>query len=102
MRPEESNWPVEARTTNRTALISVSGNIPPEQWNRLGTRLIPKMRAAGALTAVIRLEAEVDPARAAALLTELQQVIDEIGLSRSVRVERGSGSNDPPRSNPER
>jgi hypothetical protein len=51
--------------------------------------LIPKMRAAGTLTATIRLEAEVDPTRAAALATEVQQIIDEIGLSGAVRVERG-------------
>ena len=70
--------------------VSVSGIIPPEQWNRLGTRLIPKMRAAGPMTATIRLESDVDPTRATALSTELQQVIDEIGLSASMRVERGS------------
>ena len=46
------------------------------------------MRAAGTLSAVIRFEAEVDPARAATLLSELQQIIDEIGLSGAVRVER--------------
>jgi hypothetical protein len=51
--------------------------------------LIPKMRVAGTLTAAIRLEAEVDPTRAGALATELQQIIDEIGLSGAVRVERG-------------
>src|SRR5713226_3763750 len=39
--PEEPSGPVEAPTSNRLVLISVSGNIPPEQWNRLGTRLIP-------------------------------------------------------------
>jgi hypothetical protein len=49
--------------------------------------LIPKMPVAGTLTAMIRLEAEVDPTRAAALATELQQIIDEIGLSGAVRVE---------------
>ena len=87
--PEEPSGPVEPPTSNRPVLISVSGNIPPEQWNRLGTRLIPKMRAAGTLTAAIRLEAEVEPTRGAALATELQQIIDEIGLSGAVRVERG-------------
>jgi hypothetical protein len=70
-------------------IIRVSGSIPPEQWNRLGTRLIPKMRGAGSMTATIRLEGEVDTARAVAFSAELQQVIDEIGLSQSVRVERG-------------
>jgi hypothetical protein len=69
------------------AVVCVSGSIPAEQWNRLGTRLIPKMRAVGSITATIRLESEVDPARAAALSAELQQIIDEIGLSASVRIE---------------
>jgi hypothetical protein len=87
--PEEPNGPVEAPNPNRPALISVTGNIPSEQWNRLGTRLIPKMRAARTLTAAIRLETEVDPARTAALLAELQQIIDELGLSESVRIEGG-------------
>jgi hypothetical protein len=90
--PEEPSGPVEAPTSTRPALIRVTGTIPAEQWNRLGTRLIPKMRAAGTLTATIRLEAEVDLTRAAALATELQQIIDEIGLSGAVRVERGPSS----------
>jgi len=47
------------------------------------------MRVAGTLTAAIRLGTEVDSPRAAALATELQQIIDEIGLSGAVRVERG-------------
>ena len=102
VRPEEPGGPVEAPPPNRPALISVTGNIPPEQWNRLGTRLIPKMRAAGTLTAVIRLEAEVDPARAAALSTELQQIIDEIGLSSSMRVERRSRDRGSPGGNTDR
>ena len=58
------------------------------------------MRAAGTLTASIRLEAEVDPTRAGALATELQQIIDEIGLSASVRIERGSGSENSAEGNP--
>jgi hypothetical protein len=76
-------------------IISVAGNVPPEQWNRLGTRLIPKMRAAGSVTAMIRLESEIDPARVAVLSAELQQIIDEIGLSSAVRIERRSRGDDP-------
>ena len=40
------------------------------------------------MTAAIRLEAEVEPTSGAELATELQQIIEEIGLSGSVRVER--------------
>jgi hypothetical protein len=87
--PQEPSGPSEASVSHLPALISVSGTIPPEQWNRLGTRLLPKMRAAGTLTAEVRLEAELDPGRAAALSTELKQIIDELGLSASLRIARG-------------
>lgn len=70
------------------AVVSVSGRIPAEQWNRLGTRLIPKMRAAGSITVTIHLESEVEPVRAVALSVELQHVVDEIGLAGTVRIER--------------
>jgi hypothetical protein len=52
---------------------------------------MPKMRAAGTLTAAVRLEAELDPGCAAALSSELKQVIDELGLSATVRIERRRG-----------
>jgi hypothetical protein len=68
--------------------ICVAGSIPPEQWNRLGTKLIPKLRAAGPTTVAINLESEVDPTRAATLSADLQQVIDEIGLSGKIRIEQ--------------
>jgi hypothetical protein len=69
-------------------IVSVAGSIPPEQWNRLGTRLIPKMRAAGIVTATISLEIEIDPTKATALSAELRQIIEEAGLSDSVRIDR--------------
>ena len=90
--PEETSGPIEAPTSSRPVLISLSGNIPPEQWNRLGTRLIPKMRAAGTLTAAIRIEVEVDPARAAGLSIELKQITDELGLSAALRIDSRSRS----------
>jgi len=46
------------------------------------------MRAAGTVTATIRLEIEVDQTTAAALSAELRQLIDETGLFGSVRVEQ--------------
>jgi choline dehydrogenase-like flavoprotein len=70
------------------AIIAVVGSIPVEQWNRLGTRLIPKMRAAGTVTATIRLEIEIDQPKATAISTELRQIIEETGLSGTVRVDQ--------------
>jgi hypothetical protein len=72
-------------------IISVAGSIPPEQWNRLGTRLLPKMRGAGTVTATIRLEIKLDESKAPALSTELRQIVDENGLSATLRVEQRPG-----------
>jgi hypothetical protein len=92
--PETPKTPESPRPdgggTGAHAIISVAGSIPPEQWNRLGTRLIPKMRAAGTVTATIRLEIEIDQAKASALSTELRQVIEETGLSGTVRLDQRS------------
>ena len=61
------------------------------QWNRLGTRLLPKMRGAGTVTATIRLEIKLDESKAPALSTELRQIVDENGLSATLRVEQRPG-----------
>jgi hypothetical protein len=71
-------------------IIGVVGSIPSEQWNRLGTRLLPKLRAAGTVAATIRLEVEVDRTKATALSTELRQVVEEAGLANSVRIDQRS------------
>jgi hypothetical protein len=71
-------------------IIGVAGSIPSEQWNRLGTRLLPKLRAAGTVAATIRLEVEVDRTKATALSTELRQVVEEAGLSNSVQIDQRS------------
>ncbi len=92
LRPEPPRRPSEPPETPVSSLpvwITVSGTIPPEQWNRLGTRLLPKMRAAGEVSAAVRLEVEVDAGRATMLSTELHRVLDEIGLAGAVRIERG-------------
>lgn len=90
--PQEPTGPSEPPLPASSILIRLTGTLPPEQWNRLGTRLIPKLRAVGTVTAAIRLEAEIDPACAAALAAELKQITDELGLSNSIRIERGPAS----------
>jgi hypothetical protein len=75
-------------------IVTVAGTIPPEQWNRLGTRLIPKMRAVGTVTATIRLDIEIDQTKSATLASELRQIIEETSLSGTVRIENGFAEQD--------
>ncbi len=87
--PQGPGAPPGRPVSNLPIPVVVSGTMPPEQWNRLGTRLLPKMRAAGNVTSAVRLAVEVDPGRASALSTDLKQTIEELGLSASLHVESG-------------
>ena len=50
----------------RTATLRLSGTVPPEIWNRLGTKVLPKLRSG----------------------SELKQVLDDLGLDDRVRIDR--------------
>jgi hypothetical protein len=66
----------------------IHGDVPPEQWNRLGTRLIPRLRAAGPVTASITLCCEIVGATATADLTvELQRTLQDLGLADRLKID---------------
>jgi hypothetical protein len=46
------------------------------------------MRAAGTVTASIRLEVEIDETKAGSITSELRHIVDETGLSGSVSLAR--------------
>ncbi|MDI6872294.1 MAG: hypothetical protein QME79_13280 [Bacillota bacterium] len=66
--------------------LRLAGTIPPEIWNRLGTRLIPKLRSAGELSIQINVVSQVDGALAPGLGTELRQILEELGLGETLKV----------------
>jgi Protein of unknown function (DUF499) len=78
--------PTSPSATTRT--LHLSGTVPPEVWNRLGTKILPKLRS-GSSELKIGLEFSVTvPADAAnSLATELRQLLQELGLADAVRVE---------------
>lgn len=77
--------------TPRAARLSVRGEIPPEAWNRVGTRLLPKLRTESVrdLRASVALEARTDGIGAEALASELRQALEDLNLADGVRVEVG-------------
>jgi hypothetical protein len=69
------------------------GRIPPEQWNKLGTRLIPKLRTAGQDLALDLNASLTVPAQSATYLeNDIRQALRDLGLEGLVRVDRGGGS----------
>lgn len=77
----------ETRPVMQTRVLRIDGTIPPELWNRLGTKILPKLRSGSDLKVGVEFAVTLDAARATALAQELKQVLEELGLSNSVRVE---------------
>ncbi len=67
--------------------IRLVGTVPPEVWNRLGTKILPKLRSGSDLRVGVDFSVTVNAASAGSLASELRQVLQELGLAENVRVE---------------
>ena len=75
-------------TSPTTKTITLSGNIPPELWNRLGTRVLPKLRTGKNLKIGIDFSVTVETANANDLQVELKQILTDLGLRDSVELQQ--------------
>ena len=66
--------------------IRLSGDVPPEVWNRLGRTLLPKLRSGAELKLGVRFSATVEGDRADGLVADLKQILDDLGLSERVDI----------------
>jgi hypothetical protein len=80
---------VDVSTTEPTTkTLTLSGNIPAELWNRLGTRVLPKLRTGKDLKIGIDFSVTVEAANANDLQVELKQILTDLGLQDSVELEQ--------------
>lgn len=84
--PSLTPGPVTEPTTS-TRTLRVTGAVPPEVWNRLGTKILPKLRSGSELRIGLELSVTVSADSAVGLANELRQVLQELGLAEEVRVE---------------
>ena len=61
-------------------------DLQPELWNRLGTKLLPKIRTLKDLRVAVDFSVSVDTAGAEELRDELRQIIADLGLKEKVEV----------------
>jgi hypothetical protein len=71
----------------RERRFSISGKIAPEAWNRLGTKIIPKLRFGNNLEINVTLSTTVDDGQADLFQAEIQQILDDIEVSDSLKIE---------------
>jgi hypothetical protein len=69
--------------------LVVVGDIPAEVWNRLGTKVLPKLRSGTDMRIEVRFAVTVGPEAAAGLEAELRQALQDLGLQDRVKVQRG-------------
>ena len=89
LRPEPAPSPAPAGRDS----VRIHGQIPPEIWNRIGTRLLPKLRSSHDLKVGVTFELSADKQRTAALLAEVEQASERLAARipypRGGRIELG-------------
>ena len=88
--PDSPSIPPVTRAGQKTTL-RLRGTVPPEVWNRLGTRILPKLRSGDDLNVGIEFSVSVEASLSQGIQVELQQVLVDLGLQEQVSVE-ASGS----------
>lgn len=73
-----------------TATLKVSGTVPPESWNRFGSKLIPKIRAGQDVQVKVELSCRLDATTAATTESDIRQILEDLGLGGKVKVEKGT------------
>ena len=72
----------DAVTSVENQTIRLRGSMPAETWNRLGTKLIPKLRSGDGLRISVSISVEVSKSQAGSLKSELAQVLEDLGACR--------------------
>ncbi len=87
----ESSSPVPTPTPSSsgaaTRILRLVGVVPPEIWNRLGTKILPKLRSGSELKVGIDFTVTVKSDAATSLEADLRQILDDLGVADDVRIE---------------
>ena len=65
----------------QTKTIRLVGAIPPELWNRFGSKVLPKLRSGSDLQVGVDLSTTVGRDMARSFVTDLRQILDDVGLA---------------------
>ena len=82
---EEKKREPEPKPTTRT--FRLTGTIPSEVWNRLGTKLISKLRSGTDLRVGVNFSVTFGAEAAKNVETEIRQILQDLGLDSAIKVE---------------
>jgi hypothetical protein len=70
-----------------TKTVRLIGMIPPELWNRFGTKIIPKVRSGKDVSIEVKFSTTVDTAASKGLESELRQLLQDLGLADKIIIQ---------------
>ena len=88
----ESREIKEAEREPATGAITLRlvGSVPPEVWNRIGTKLIPKLRSGREVNLELVLSVTLDGTSAQNFEYEIRQILEDLGLTGRIRIEKSN------------
>ena len=78
---------IEPSPVAQTCTLRLVGSIPPELWNRLGTKILAKLRSGTELQVGVDFRVSIKADGARSMKAELNQALDDLGLSGKVIIE---------------
>jgi hypothetical protein len=86
--PEEIGHEDLPDASSRSTTLRLVGSVPSELWNRLGTKLLPKLRAENDLKIGIEFTVTVEAQVVQSLEADLRQVLQDLGIQDRIRIEK--------------
>jgi hypothetical protein len=77
----------EPAPASQAQTLRLLGTVPPEVWNRFGTKVLPKLRTGDELTVGVEFSLTVKPELVASLEAELRQALQDLGLGDRIKIE---------------
>jgi hypothetical protein len=77
----------EPKPGETTRSFRIYGFVPPEIWNRLGTKVIPKLRSGSDVNIGVQFTVTVDAKTAKSFEAELKQIIEDLRLTDCISIE---------------
>lgn len=68
-------------------IFRITGEVPPEIWNRLGTKILPKLRSGKDLNIKVEFSVSVDGKLSQSFELDLKQIIEDLGLTDQIIID---------------
>ena len=85
---DETKKESRGETPGGTTTLRLVGTVPSEVWNKIGTKLIPKLRSGSELKIGVEFSILLDGRQAQTLELEIRQILDDLGLTGQIRLEK--------------